>query len=658
MNAESEIHAPPYAGDVHVVPPFVESLRMRKLLCGVTFYVWLSGGCLSSEPIGDWTFVPEYTLGGQAANHPGPRHPHPKSQHRLIEMEPAAILFEGGKPTQRLINLLPSSAIPREAFTYELWLNHHVNRPVCAMMTVRGREPGSAIPFSIGFRDWESFLVMQGVDGNEVQLRSKLKEYGGFKERWVHLVVTYDGHTPIMYVNGQQVAQGHMHDEALAWPESAELELAAYMQNEPFMQIGNLIHNVRVYDTALAAENVSSRFETLKELVDQGVLYYGLFHYTAGPCLNYVTEDSISLIWETDRPAFALIEWGRTAELGNSAKIENAARLHDFTIEGLESGKPYFYRIQSTDAAGETIDTGLLTFMTALGKGEPFRFAVLGDTEARPHVNDQLAKQIWGERPHFVVNLGDLTDAGETAHRYEWTHEYFVGMTQLFSRIPILAVPGNGESDLHWFKHYHNYPGEENYYQFQYGDAAFFMLDSNRRKEEFKPGGVQYEWLEKQLANCDATWKFVCHHHATFTSEEDDYGDSWKEPAHFGDQFVREIVPLYEKYNVDIAMFGHLHLYERSHPIRNGKVDFENGTMHLLAGGGGGNLEDFAPTPAFFSAKTHRGHHYVTFEVLGDSLSMRMYDADGKVKDWFTIKKDIGREGLKVGRVDLEAATP
>lgn len=634
---------------------------MKRFFCLLALFSSLPGTCFPSEPIGDcepigdWTFVPNYTLGGQAANYPGPRLPHPESRHRLVEMEPAAILFEGAKPTHRLINLLPSASIPRDAFTYELWLNHHVNRPVCAMLAIRGREPGSPIPFCIGFRDWESFVVMQGAEGNEVQLRSKLKDYGGFKQRWVHLVVTYDGHTPIMYVNGQQVAQGHMHDEELAWPSPAELELSAYMQNEPFMEIGNLIHAARVHDTALEPAMVTSRFEELKELVENGKLYPGLFHYTAGPCLNYVTENSISLAWETDRDASATIEWGPTAELGNAVEIKMPSRLHDYTIEGLDPAKPYFYRIRSTEPSGESIETGLLTFMTAVPKGQPFRFAVLGDTESRPHVNDRLAKQIWGERPSFVVNLGDLTDAGETAHRYEWTHEYFVGMTQLISRIPILAVPGNGESDLHWFKHYHNYPGEENYYKFQYGDAAFFMLDSNRRQEEFKPGGVQYQWLEKQLAACDAKWKFVCHHHATFTSEENDYGDSWKETSQFGDQFVREIVPLYEKYHVDIAMFGHLHLYERSHPIREGKVNLESGTIHLLAGGGGGNLEDFAPTPAFFSAKTHRGHHYVTFEVLGDSLSMRMFDADGKVKDWFTLRKASESNGLNVSKVTADA---
>ncbi len=624
---------------------------MGKLLCWTTLVCLCTVNTgLATEPIGDWCFVPDYRLWGQAANYPGPRVPHPTSKHRMLEMEPSAVLFEGAKPTQRLINLLPPQSLPREAFSYELWLNHHVNQPVCALVSVRGREPGSTIPFTLGFHNWESFLTIQGSDGQEVQLRSKMKEYGGFKQRWIHIVATYDGHTPILYINGEQVAQGHLHHDQLDWPASAELEVSAYMQNEPFMQLGNLLHVARVYDAPLSPSEIRIRFDEHKELVQEGKLFPNLFHYTAGPYLNYVTQNSMTLCWETDRDATASIEWGTTTQFGQESQIESPSRLQQATIGDLESDTAYFYRIHSTSSSGEKIDSGILTFKTAVASGAAFRFAVVGDTEARPHINDRLAKQIWGERPSFVINLGDLTDAGETAHRYEWTHEYFVGVNQLSSRVPVFAVPGNGESDLHWFKHYHNYPGNENYYTFQFGDAAFFMLDSNRREDEFKPQGEQYLWLEDQLAACKSKWKFVCHHHATYTGEEDDYGDSWNTTSQFGDPFVREIVPLYEKYHVDIAMFGHLHLYERSHPIRDGKVDPDSGTIHLLAGGGGGNLEDFAPTPAFFSAQTYRGHHFVTFEVVGDQLNMRMHATDGTIRDWFTLTKGEQADRLKLSR--------
>lgn len=632
-------------------------MNLQKL-CFLLIAVLFPGSTGAQDAIGDWWLVPDYTLPGKANNYPGPRVQHPQSVHQLIEMQSTPVLFHGKPPTDRLTGLLRGDAIPREEFTLELWMMHHVHRPVGACMMIKGQTAKDAIPVTIGFHNWELHFTAQGQDGMGIQLKHRLAKWGGYKQRWVHLVVSYNGHHASMYVNGTEVANAHLHHDAIAWPAEPELEIASYMQNEPYMQLANLVHAARVYGTAVTKEQVGKRFETLCSCVQDGRLFPNLFHFTAGPYLNLSTRKSVNLVWETDRPSTAKIEWGTTANLGNVIQLKQTNRLHECTLSQMASDTPYFYKITCTNEAGNAIDSGLLTFKTAVEQEQPFRFAILGDTESRPHINDQLAKRIWAERPHFVVNLGDLTDAGKKPHRYEWTHEYFLGMNQLTSRVPMFAVPGNGESDLYWYNRYHNYPKPEGYYKFQYGNAEFFMLDSNQREHSFAPGGEQYQWLEEQLSACTAQWKFVCHHHATYTGEEDDYGDSWKEQQSFGDPFVRNIVPLYEKYNVDIAMFGHLHLYERSHPIRDGVVNPEAGTIHLLAGGGGGNLEDFAPTPAFFSAKTYPDHHYVTMEIVGDKLNMRMMGIDGALRDWLVLDKSTRKGALAISRVSDKDKPP
>ena len=613
--------------------------RLKQMLLTVILWPAALPLATATEPIASWGFVPEYKLPGRAANYPGPRPETPNGHHPLVAVDSSPLLFQGGSPTERLRNFLAAEKIPRNEFSIELWICHHVNQPVTAVIAAKGKQPGSLVPWSLSFGDWKSILTMQNQNGSSFELRNAMPRWGGFKERWIHLVATYDGHHAKLYVNGQSVAEAHLHANNIAWPDDIELELAAYMNREPYMRWANLVNGVWIYDRPLSSDQIEDRFRSHCGLVEDGKLFADLFHFTAGPYLNLATTNSISLTCETDRPAKATIRWGKTAELDQSLELDNTARLQEAVIEGLEPETPYFYRIDAVDDTGEEISSGLLTFRTAVPKGKPFRFAVIGDTESRPHINDRLSNLIWNERPNFLINLGDLTDGGKKPHRYEWTHEYFLGMTQLTSRVPVFAVPGNGEGDLYWYKHYHRYPTPEGYYKFEFGDAAFFMLDSNRRQTDFKKGGKQYVWLDKQLAACDAKWKFVCHHHATFTSEEDDYGNTWEGPTTFGDMAVREIVPLYEKHGVDMVMFGHLHLFERSLPMKDGKVDFENGTIHLLAGGGGGNLEDFSPTPAFFSAKTHRGHHYLLMEMHGDSLTMRMHDLNGAIRDSFSIQK-------------------
>lgn len=266
----------------------------------------------------------------------------------------------------------------------------------------------------------------------------------------------------------------------------------------------------------------------------------------------------------------------------------------------------------------------------------------MGDPEARPHINARIARLIWNDRPDFMLQVGDLTDGGQRSEKFQWNMEYFLGMGAVNSRIPTFPVPGNGESDLHWYSRYHTLPSpdaREGYYTFVYGDVQFFMLDLNRSKADFAPGGAQFEWLRTELARLSAKWKIAAHHHPTYSSDEDDYGNTWKGESRLGDSDVRQIVALYEQHGVDAVFFGHLHTYERSLPVVGGEPA-ARGVVYIQAGGAGGNLEDFAPTPSWFSAKTHRGHHFVMCSVHAGTTEIRMYGVEGQLLDLFKISKD------------------
>ena len=467
-----------------------------------------------------------------------------------------------------------------------------------------------------------------------------ITNWRGYKRYFAHLVATYTGDSVFVYINGARKA-AYAQQGYVAFPEHTELEIAGYLENEPYMEMGNHVLHARLWKGAIHSAQVQERYQVLQSQVNEGILFPDLFHFTAGPYLHKATQTSVELTWETSELSSAQIAYGKSLPLDQQIEVSEVATLHTLTLDKLDPESTYYYEITALPATDESEQTpkilsGILTFSTAVEDSSAYSFVAFGDTEARPHINNRMSQLIWDERPNFVVNLGDLTDGGREPHKFEWNYEYFLGMTPLNSRVPVFPVPGNGEGDLFWYLKYHNLPP---YYSFRYGNAEFFMLNSNE-KEQLEPGGEQYLWLEEQLKNSTATWKFAAHHHAVYTSDENDYGNTWEgKPSDLGDLQVRELVQLYEKYGVDIVFYGHLHTYERSWPLMDGAVVPNGGVVYLVAGGAGGNLEDFAPTHSWFSTKLYRGHHYCRLDIHGGKLYFKMYDLNGALKDYMELNK-------------------
>jgi len=600
--------------------------------------------------VGDWWLWPDYTLGGNAKNVKPHQFAYPTATPMPIAKKTAPYTLFGASPTGSIATILPvmaNHANPDQAFTVELWLLEHVNQPVGAAVLMHDDTQPSGLSWVLGYYD-DRLVFSLDPDEQVPTLNTALYtiEERGWKGRWRHVVGTYDGRQLRLYVNGIRILQQEVAPPEGVW--GGEVAVAGYLEREPYMQVGDLVKNVRLATYALSDQEISDRFAELQQLVEDGRLLPETFHFNAGPYLNDVTATSVSLVWETDRSATAIVRYGDTLPLTQKQVLENQAALnsddagnnhiHSVQLTGLDAGTPYFYEIEAVSAAGDTLSSGVLTFQTAPQDASTITFGVIGDTESRPHINNQIAKRLWDERPDFVLHTGDVTDGGTEGNKYEWNYEYFTGMGQLLERLPVYPVPGNGEGDLYWYRRYHTLPSPEGYYSFRQGNAEFFMLNSNK-PEDFSPSGAQYQWLEAQLKASTAQWKFVAHHHAVYSADDDDYGDTWSGKSTFGDTLIRQIVPLYEKYGVDMVFYGHLHTYLRTYPLTGTTIDHQGGVIYMQTGGAGGNLEDFAPNRTWFSAKTYRGHHYLTVNISGDRLNMKLYDADGTLKDYVDLHK-------------------
>jgi hypothetical protein len=281
-------------------------------------------------------------------------------------------------------------------------------------------------------------------------------------------------------------------------------------------------------------------------------------------------------------------------------------------------------------------------FQTAPGPDAAWAFGILGDTQRNPEVTRRCAEGLFALRPNFMLHCGDVVDDGFA--KQQWVFDLFEPCSRLFAQVPAFPVIGNHEKNSHWYYDYFSLPAPEYYYTFSYGNAQFFMTDSNK---DCGPESEQYRWLEKALAQSKATWKFTAHHHTCFSSDEDDYGDHLKgKPGRnytWGDSNVRRLVPLYEKYGVDISFAGHIHSYERTWPILQMTVNQAKGVRYVVTGGGGGGLEQAAPQRAWFTVHVARGHHYCFASVQDRTIQFKAYDLEGRLFDTFELTKPKGR---------------
>lgn len=615
--------------------PIVIQIGMKHLtfLFLLSFIVAEAASQTDSTLLFDHWFWPGESLPGEASTSLLPLTQLPENDERLFEIDLAPILFQGLTPTERASHILSAPQIPQETFTLECWILDHVNQPVGIVAGLRSSSHNSE-GWRLAYYDHEILFDFPGLSRPLTAVFPR-----GFKKYFYHLVVVADGRSITLYVNGQKQAESAQ--PSFDFSHIEQVELSGYFEKELYMTTGHLLKNLRIWDKAVEDSYIQTRYQELCSQTEQGAKLPHQFHLTAGPYLTHPTQSGIEIHWETNQSSSARVSVGTSAStLQAVSSITSENGIGHITLDSLEPETRYYYEIEWTSATGEHLHSGLLSFATAVEDGSAWSFAVCGDPEARPHINQRMSELIWEERPNFLLNLGDLTDGGKAPHRFEWTYEYFAGMGALHQRIPVFPVAGNGESDLVWYRHYHGMQeSAPAYYTFTYGNAQFFILDSNQ-KEELSPGGRQYEWLEDALATSEATWKFVGHHHAPFSSDENDYGNTWEEgETDMGDLKVRELVPLYEKYGVDIVFFGHLHMYERTWPIKDLEVNPEYGVVYLVSGGAGGNLEDAAPSRSWFSTKLYRGHHYSRIDIWGGNLFFKMYDLTGALKDYMELTK-------------------
>lgn len=320
---------------------------------------------------------------------------------------------------------------------------------------------------------------------------------------------------------------------------------------------------------------------------------------------------------------------------------------HHVTLKDLEPGESYYF-ICGGDDSGYSEE---FKFKTIPSDPEELHFAAFGDTRQGaldfPEGRNAVAKSMASHDPQFIVHSGDFIE--EPFSGEEW-QEYFNHVESLYVDsngylIPMVPVVGNHEvggdyglaktkEDARVYHSYFNLPGNERWYKLDM--APYFEFFGLNSESYTGPASDQYQWLEEELKEAeDTNWKFSSYHRPS-------YGEGYG-----GEGTSSKFLPLFDEHHVDLAVEGDFHMYARSQPLNptdapGEYVPFDQGTVHVIAAGGGAPL--YSADPAWWHATGPISEYsYTIFDASESTLNMKAYDTDGNVIDRMEIQKELSK---------------
>lgn len=409
-------------------------------------------------------------------------------------------------------------------------------------------------------------------------------------------------------------------------------------------------------------------------------------------------NEGLSIVWHA---GMAKHDWALEYRQGSGKWTKATLAASPITVRGtepfqvveaklvsLKPGAAVEYRVLRD---GDSIFTATTTARKP--SNAPTRFAVWGDCAQGTDGQKAVAEQSIKQKPDYVVIAGDIVySRGRISEYREKYFPYyqeqakstlFVGATgnhDTASQADISTGPDSYAYYYFWKQPLNgpaNAPGPEfkskmpgdveaiaknagpNYarrgnFSFDYGTVHWTVIDSNAYVDWKNPELLA--WLENDLKSAaNMPWRVVTYHHPGFNSSK----------AHFKDQRMREINSILERHKVALVFTGHVHNYQRTHPLtfktttpatpKSTEVggdfafdkEFDGVTntkpkhpIHLVTGAGGARLYDPEQTTDKASWQPF------TLKFISTQHSFTVVDAEAKK---LTVRQ-IGEKGDELDR--------
>eukprot|EP00002_Diphylleia_rotans_P012106 TRINITY_DN2371_c0_g1_i3.p1 TRINITY_DN2371_c0_g1~~TRINITY_DN2371_c0_g1_i3.p1 ORF type:complete len:480 (+),score=109.25 TRINITY_DN2371_c0_g1_i3:68-1507(+) len=332
--------------------------------------------------------------------------------------------------------------------------------------------------------------------------------------------------------------------------------------------------------------------------------------------------------------------------------------IHSVRLENLEYDVIYYYKAGSDDSKVFSTER-MFRSPPRPGGTQETRLVYLADMGITPNANrvamSILDSEVKTGFAQAIIHGGDISYAdGEE----EIWADFMDMMEPITSRVPYFVAVGNHEYQvlsggecgvpfLNRFPMPRNgiTPANMNYwYSFNYGLVHVLVIST---EHSFMFESDQYEFIREDLENVDRAvtpWVFVVGHQIMYSTNKREFAAGMRD----------QLEPLFYEYGVDLGLYGHSHIYERSCPVfqekclnetkaQNDYVD-PGATIHLVVGTGGRGTDTFdIPFPPY-SLVRKQVYGYSRIRATKTRLQFDMMDVNTNTAvDSFTITRTFNK---------------
>ncbi|XP_043692993.1 probable inactive purple acid phosphatase 27 [Telopea speciosissima] len=352
--------------------------------------------------------------------------------------------------------------------------------------------------------------------------------------------------------------------------------------------------------------------------------------------------------------------------------------IHSAVMTGLQPSTCYSYRYGS-DSVGWSDQIQFRT--PPAGGSSELKFLAFGDMGKAPRdgsiehyiqpgaisVVDAMAEEVASGNVDSIFHIGDISYA--TGFLVEW--DYFLHQIgPLASHVSYMTAIGNHERDYIdsgsvfitpdsggecgvVYETYFPMPTTDKdkpWYSIEQGPVHFTVIST---EHDWSPNSEQYQWIEKDLSSVDRSrtpWLIFTGHRPMYTSIP-----GGLIPNAYP-RFVTAVEPLLMENKVDLALWGHVHNYERMCAVyrndckamptkdANGTDTYDNinynAPVHLVIGMAGFELENFPSKVGSWSLVRIPEFGYARFHATKQEIKVEYVNSEKRtVEDSFRVVK-------------------